>query len=407
MNRAGAFLLILLTIALAIRLGWAWHQPADETLLSNLPDQVEYLSLGRNLLHHHSLYFYDNRFEQVVYAYRTPGYPLFVAACGGNVVVIRLAQVLLDTSTVLAIYLLGRRIIGRSQWLSLLAAGLVAFNPFLIYFSGLILSETLFTSLLAWGIYFMAIAAGKPLRIGAVFTGGLVLGFAIMVRPSAMLLPVLVPLGACWMNLAGSKAYQTIRRAMILSGVNLALMVMMLLPWAIRNHRILGHWIWTTTNSGITAYDGFNPQATGASDQRFLQNFAGADLKQMGEVQRSRYLQVLAWEYATSHPWRSVELAASKIARTWSPLPLSNQFGSKGLYVLAALCYSVPFDLLALVGLGRRSLARSAKVFVLIPAIYFTVIHAMSVGSLRYRIPVEPPMAILAAVAFIRRPKAN
>jgi hypothetical protein len=32
-----------------------------------------------------------------------------------------------------------------------------------------------------------------------------------------------------------------------------------------------------------------------------------------------------------------------------------------------------------------------------LPAVYFTLVHAVSVGSLRYRVPVEPQLAILAA----------
>ncbi|MCC7351557.1 MAG: glycosyltransferase family 39 protein [Phycisphaerales bacterium] len=376
-------------------------------MLINLPDQMEYLSLGRNLLEHQGLYFFDHRFDQTIYAYRTPGYPMFVALCGANVMIIRVAQALLDTSTILAIFLLGRRMIPAKPWLSLLGAGVVAVNPFLIYFSGLILSETLFTTLLAWSIYVAAVAAGKPSRAWVVLVGGFIMGLAVMVRPSAMLLPILLPLGACWLNRPTTEAYSFVRRSVILSAVNVGFLVAMFLPWAIRNHRILGHWVWTTTNSGITAYDGFNPQATGGSDQRFLEGFADADLKRMGEVQRSRYLQDLAWRYATTHPWRSVELGASKIARTWSPLPLSKQFGGNSLYVAAALCYSIPFDLLVLIGLGSKSLRRSAKVFVLIPAIYFTVVHAMSVGSLRYRVPVEPPMAILAVCAMVRRTKMD
>ena len=65
--------------------------------------------------------------------------------------VVRLAQALLDTSTVLAIYLLARRF--REERGALVAAAIVAVNPFLIYFSGLVLSETLFTAMLAWGLY--------------------------------------------------------------------------------------------------------------------------------------------------------------------------------------------------------------------------------------------------------------
>lgn len=406
MNRPRLLLLLLLAAALMLRLGWVWQQPTDDQSLNNLPDQVEYLSLGRNLLQEHRLYFFDTRFDQNIYAYRTPGYPFLIAACGGQVRLVRLVQVLLDTSTVLAVYLLAMQISSQNRWLSLLASALVAVNPFLIYFSGLILSETLFISLLAWGMWCMSAASGKPIQLTTSLAGGVILAFAVLVRPSAMFLPVLVPLAAVFLNKPSDRPYQTGRRVSILMAVNVVLLVAMLLPWAIRNHNILGHWVWTTTNSGITVYDGFNPKATGASDQRFLQDLASADLKQMGELERSKYFRELAWDYALAHPWRSVELGISKIARTWSPLPLSNQFGDKGLYVAAAMLYSVPLDLLILAGLLSTRLSRMAKVFVLIPAIYFTVIHAMSVGSLRYRLPAEPPLAILAASAVTKRKQA-
>jgi hypothetical protein len=38
----------------------------------------------------------------------------------------------------------------------------------------------------------------------------------------------------------------------------------------------------------------------------------------------------------------------------------------------------------------------------MLPAVYFTLLHALSVGSLRYRIPAEVPMAVIAASALVR-----
>src|SRR3954469_21250914 len=143
-------LTVLLLSALAVRLAWALAQPVTDEAIDRLPDQREYLALGRNLLHGQGLKFFDPRFGDEVWAFRTPGYPLLVAACGGSVRAIRVAQALIDTSTVLAAYLLARR------WLtagpSVVAAGVVAVNPFLVYFTGLILTETLFTAMLAWGM---------------------------------------------------------------------------------------------------------------------------------------------------------------------------------------------------------------------------------------------------------------
>jgi hypothetical protein len=169
----------------------------------------------------------------------------------------------------------------------------------------------------------------------------------------------------------------------------------------------MGTWIWTTTNGGITAYDGFNPDATGASDQSFVQ--AMAELRRLGEIGRDEHLKRLATEYAREHPRRVAQLAVIKMGRTWSPIPLSADYSSLK-YKLVGLLYSLPLDLLVIAGLivnvRDGGLPKAAKVFLLTPAIYFTIVHALSVGSLRYRIPVEPPMAILAAsgaAAAVRR----
>ncbi len=95
------------------------------------------------------------------------------------------------------------------------------------------------------------------------------------------------------------------------------------------------------------------------------------------------------------HPARSAKLAAIKIARTWSPVPLSNDYGTRP-YVVAGLIYSAPFYFLILLGLVRSRLPGSVKFLLAAGAIYFTAIHALSVGSLRYRIPAEPPMGVIA-----------
>jgi 4-amino-4-deoxy-L-arabinose transferase-like glycosyltransferase len=376
---------ILLTLALLIRVGWVSAQRGEPD--DRLGDQFEYLQVGRNLLTAHELKLHDARFDQDVYAYRTPGYPAFIALSGGNVRVIRLAQAILDTSTVLAIYLLARRYL--TAWPSLAAAGLVAVNPFLIYFTALVLSETLFIAMLAWG---MVLLTGRRF---APRSGLLLLSLTVLVRPSALGLVPLLAIGAAWTG-----GWKAILRDV---AVATALLLLVLFPWAYRNahHPQVRAWIWTTTNSGITAFDGFHDGATGASDQQgFVQELLPL-LSRMDEVERNAYLSQRAHEWMTHHPGQSLYLGLRKIARTWSPIPLSTEYGGNRLYVAIGLLYTLPFDLLVLFGLWKSQIARPAKVFLLLPAIYFTGIHALSVGSLRYRIPVEPPMAVIAGSALI------
>src|SRR5439155_7682335 len=83
---------------------------------------------------------------------------------------------------------------------------------------------------------------------------------------------------------------------------------------------------------------------------------------------------------------------------TWTPIPLSKEF-SRPRYIIIAALYAIPLDLLVLLGLRSRRLRPSEKLFLLTPALYLTVAAAVSVGSLRYRIPAEVPMAVIAAGA--------
>jgi 4-amino-4-deoxy-L-arabinose transferase-like glycosyltransferase len=307
---------------------------------------------------------------------------------------IRVAHALIDASTVLATYVLARRWLSVNK--SILAAGVIAVNPYLVYFSALVLSETLFTALLVWGMALLV----RGQRAWTWWAGAVLLALSVPVRPSAILLPVALAVSATVVNRGRGGPYNW-RWSPPVGATILIVIAVFLLPWAYRNSRVLGRWIWTTTNTGITLYDGFNPDARGGSDQRFVQTMP--QLRTMNEVERSEYLRERAIQYIRRHPARAAMLAAAKIIRTWSPIPLSDEYGGKRTYVAAALAYMIPFMLMILYGLWFGSPPTSAKVYLLIPAIYFTVAHAISVGSLRYRIPADVPMAVIAASMQIQK----
>ena len=399
--RVRRYLFVLLTVALLVRLGWALSRPADAASVDQLPDQREYLETARSLLRGEGLSFVDPRFGTEVKAFRTPGYPALLALCGANVRVARAAQALIDTGTVLAAFLLARRWLVETP--SLVAALLVAFNPFLIYFTGLLLTETLFTAMLAWARVRLAwpgvvesVGRARLMWVG----GTVLLALAVLVRPGAIGLPVGLALAGAVANRHAAGAYRLGPLWPLPVGATAMLItVLALLPWAYRNHLVVGQWVWTSTNAGFTAYDGFNPDADGSSDQRFVAEMP--QLRRMDETCRSEYLTARARDYVDANPDRLTGLALAKIARMWSPKPLSDDFG-RPLYVAVALLYGVPFFLLVLAGLVSPNLPVAAKVFLLAPAVYLTLVHAMSVGSLRYRVPAEVPMAVLAGACVAR-----
>jgi hypothetical protein len=263
----------------------------------------------------------------------------------------------------------------------------------------LILTETLFTSLLVWGMVLLA-------RRREFLWGGMVLAMSILVRPSAALMPLVLGVAAVFVNRGRDATYKK-WWPLPVGATMLLLTSLILVPWGYRNYTLFHQWVFTTTNDGLTAYDGLNPDATGASDQSFVQSMPWIQYPRMDELQRSNYLSSLAWQYARNNPRRVAELSLAKLKRTWSPIPLSEEYGTNRLYVAVGLVYGIPLYLLVALGLWNGAISPSAKAYLLLPAVYFTVAHAVSVGSLRYRVPAEAPMAVLAAACAMRKPASE
>lgn len=386
-----AWLVALVLIGLALRFGWCMSLSSDPGALGAWPDQTEYFELGKHLRTSHELGFVDTRFFEALRAYRMPGYPLFVAICGADLSVVRFSQALIGGSCILAVYLLARRWMDRPA--ARLGAALIAFNPFLIYFTGLILTETLFSAMLVWGMSLLL----YPRRWMPWLLGLILLVLSIHVRPSAITLPLVLSIIAVFVNRGAPSPYDW-RWSPPAGTLTLALTVATLLPWAWRNQQVVGSWIWTTTSGGVALYDGLNPNATGASDLAFVRYTP--QLRQMDEVGRSQYLSSEAQRFAWENPVPALKLAVVKIGRTWTPIPLSSEYGTNPKLVAAAGLYMLLLYLLVFAGLWIGEAPKAAKVFLMAPAVYLTVVHAVAVGSVRYRLPADLPMAVVAGFAL-------
>ena len=148
-------------------------------------------------------------------------------------------------------YLLARQMSGTTA--AVAAAAWAAFNPLLVYFTGLLLTESLFTATLVWGTY--AFARRSTTGAATCFAA------AAYLRPTALVLGPFVAIA----NSGVRPAYRWGSALIILLAMAVALT-----PWAARNWVRLGTPVFTTTNDGITLADGFHDGATGGSDQRFV-----------------------------------------------------------------------------------------------------------------------------------------
>jgi hypothetical protein len=171
------------------------------------------------------------------------------------------------------------------------------------------------------------------------------------------------------------------------------MLLMMLSPWAARNKSITGEWVWLTTRLGISLYDGVHPDATGASNL--------GDVKATGqsELVWNRDFKTKAWQHIRTEPGRMIRLAGRKFMRTWNLWPNAEGFRSVGIKVTLG-AWTALVLLSAAWGTKTRHAAPAAIMGLLLPAIYFTLLHMLFVGSVRYRLPAMPMIVVLSAVGI-------
>jgi hypothetical protein len=185
-------------------------------------------------------------------------------------------------------------------------------------------------------------------------------------------------------------------------------LVLAMLPWWVRNYRVIGRFVPATLQVGASLYDGWNPEATGASDLGFAIRFAeqerlrpaaDSDAGAPFEYRLDRRLRSEATRWACHHPGRVLELAAIKFVRTWNIWPNEQGLSTWPIRLAVVVTY-VPTMLLALAGAVQTIRRGWPYVLCWLPAVYFTLIHVVFVASIRYRMPAMLMLIVLAAGAL-------
>jgi len=219
---------------------------------------------------------------------------------------------------------------------------------------------------------------------------GVFLACAVLIRPGFIL----------WLAPAGLAIIWFVKSSMFARGLYAAMMLaafgLVLLPWAIRNHNVTGHWVITSLWSGPSLYDGLNPNADGTSDMTFFDD--ENVLAEMSEYDMNAHYQQRALEFVRANPGRSAELAIRKSARFLQPAPSTPPL-TWGIWVACGTFYMV-FMGLCLSGIGTRHMDLRSLLVCTGPFLLFLGVHMVFVGSLRYRLPTEFPLAIVAAAGL-------
>ncbi len=363
---------------------------------------------------------------------RPPGYPLFLAAIQtvfpAQLGVVSLVQLLVTGGTAYLIYRCGKALGGKVAGLA--GALVYALNPNALFWSLSILTETLFSFMLVLSL-FLLIQAWQKRKLGFLAGSGLVLSFAVLIRPIGLLL---LPLWVVFV-IAIFHPIQ-LRRALLYGGIFLVSAYCLIFAWQVRNAMVKGQFFFSA--SANETYQGYISADT-LGDALSIDRESAKQLIAQQPNPDAYSLQV-PWMYPLSFLKVTLVGEARTIlgveAGTWlklvsdipyqgsgilgsllhgdpaSILPtLASRLFSQGewaslLLIAWGTIYSLAFYILVLLGCFRllrdsRHEVRWLTGLILVSALYL-LLSPLGDGDARFRVPGEPLLAILAGFAYLK-----
>ncbi len=216
---------------------------------------------------------------------------------------------------------------------------------------------------------------------------------------ASLLNPAILPVVAAWLIALAVENRQRARQVLLLGAVCAACFIVTVMPWAIRNLKVLGSPIWTRSNFWLEMHVSNNDWLTADEERNsrmpefaFVHPYLGAiekaKVKKLGEIayMRSKRDEAIAW--ISSHKGKFLALSAERFRLFW--LPRMRRFPQ-----------TLVEDSLTILGLGGLALlfrqrVSSAWLFAGIVIAYPAIYYIIQVSP-RYRFPIEPFLFLLAA----------
>ena len=408
----GAAGIVILAVSLGVRVGVL----AATRHLALHDDPADYRRLGLLVAHHHTFGTTVLAAGGGPTAFRPPLYPIFLGTIfrltGDSLTAARLAQAALGTLTVALLGVLVDQLLDRRH--ALVAAGVASVYPPLVLVGNAILTESLSLPL-ELGALLAALASRRAAtrsdpglrdpRLAYAVLAGALTGLAVLDRPANGVL--IVPVVLLLLTRPRRTAVVPIVAAVLVAAA-------LLVPWELRNQRAFGRFVPITTADAYVFAGVYNAQADHDPVHRgqwrtplVVPNeaplFRDPRLDELALAARLRHQ---AFSYASAHPSYVLVVLGVSFADFFDLRGLAAarstlaSLGYSGAWVLLwTLSYWVVAGVAVAGAITRR--ARDIPWAIWLAPVLYVVATIPSLGTSRYRAPVEPFLLILAAIAAV------
>ena len=280
---------------------------------------------------------------------------------------------------------------------AVIACMIFVFDPIIVFFHGLVLTEVIYIMLMLAG-FSALVRFRQSASLYSTIWAGVFLGAAALARSSGILMPIML-LPFIWYFAKHAQKRRTIFARAIVITIFISAVAVMLVPTVVRNYRLFGHFVPVRTGVGASLMEALGPWADGGPGMDRIRYPEFPEVA--NEFERDLLCRQAAMSWAKAHPADAFALAWAKLKRTWSVTMNATGYSS-WKYDLICWLTVAPIFVLALIGIWLLKSRPWDIALLLVPAVYFTLLHVVFVGSVRYRVPAMPFLFVLASVPLSR-----
>jgi 4-amino-4-deoxy-L-arabinose transferase-like glycosyltransferase len=400
--------LVIIVAAVVARVGYLIHfihgQPATGNHYFPL---YEVVSVAKSVAEGHGfsspLYIPSGPTAMVtpIYTYILAGvFRLFGTLSPESSIAIRLLDVVFSALTCVPIIAIGRRVF--SAGTAALAGWIWAALPSSIFYAVVWIWDTslstLVLTLALWTTYLVAE------RDDAKAWRGLGFAWGIGTLVNSAMLPVFPGCLVFAVYRARQRGVSWFRPA----AATVLVFFVTLSPWIVRNERVFRGKVFLRSNFGLELWLGNNPEVP-ISCSCWLHPTSDAKERarylQLGEVDYVQEKQRQALQFIETHPSDTLRHIYHRFMETWTGFSdsFADIWASRLLFLRATLVLNYSLTILAFTGLllAYRTLRANALLLLNLMAV-FPVVYYLCHMDPRYRQPIEPVIAMLAAFAVVR-----
>lgn len=385
------------------------------------PDARDYLIAAASILRDFS---YPRQNIELPF-FRPPLYPFFISLIWlvfqDSIIAVKIAQAILHGLTCWFIYKIVFKVF-KNKNLGIFCSLICAVNPFLLLHTTDIQTEPLHTFLIAASVFLVTkILYQDKISFSLAFALGFVFGAAALCRPSAL------PIGITVISTLFILKARRDNLKLVVSTIIIAIagLFTAILPWTFYNKANTGEWILISDAGAYAFWVGNLPQTILVYENTFssprhlmdYSNYINTDLTQqkiseweteydyskLSLKERENLWRKDAMENMQNNPSLTLKLWIYKAWFFWRPYLNPQAYSLK--LAFASAIFLVPLYLLAIYALIKLWFETKYRKFVILIIIYFlsaTVLHALVITTVRYRVPyVDVYLSMLAGIGFM------